>query len=822
MSALRLVEPNYPFEVLSIEGITYGTHALQFYDAGVRGLVPVRPNTKAAIGGWSSIKGEQTREQVEEYAAKYPGHSIGVVSGNGLAFFDSDVTDEAAATIVDEIFIRHCGHTPLVRIGNYPKQTYVYNAPDIKFLKHPYGLPIEIFGKPTNNSRFSSGQTLIAGIHEKTLRPYIYKGGEGFYHITDLKSVDDLPGLDQENLNAALYEISEHPELQHLKKKATLNGRLSIGQDGITVDTAAQLFAKEGEAGLTEWVSIAEEGTRHVTCLMTMAFLHGVEYVDAVYNCHPATLTLEQVSERDELIERVKQAFLDSKPNGESELERIIDWVEDCVEGKLIEEHREIIGGFDIITADEDGAALVTRASLNWIMESKNKISGCHSNVASYLRHCDEYTIRYDAFKERVLINGMPMSDYDLDVMREGFERRVQRGTGENNIYSAVRSLANENKFDSLNDYIDSLPDWQEGDTDHIGKFCELLTLKQEIEHVFVRRHLVGCVARAIRPGCKMDTALILYSSEQGKRKSTLIRELCPDPQLFDDNISGRLSNKDELSKLSGRWLIELGELSSLSKSNVEIAKQFMSRQIDAYRVPYGRIVEDHPRRCGIFGTTNIQRALSDETGNRRYWPINVEAHEGEATDWLGETDSDGITNRDRLWSQARAILQTENRWWLTEEEELLQREVALLHKKNTIVYDYLEEWWEDSSGCFKREGSSNFDGHDWAQHRLLDDDRLHYVSALEVDKQLSMVLRSSPGPQQVSDELRRLGWVKYPIETEGQVKPPQFKFRHEGKLIAAPRGFASPEFHAALDGKPKAEVGRSIHAEIHATSEGY
>lgn len=45
-------------------------------------------------------------------------------------------------------------------------------------------------------------------------------------------------------------------------------------------------------------------------------------------------------------------------------------------------------------------------------------------------------------------------------------------------------------------------------------------------------------------------------------------------------------------------WVIELPELGSIKRSDVEQVKAYISRQNDMYRPAYGSVMESHPRQC--------------------------------------------------------------------------------------------------------------------------------------------------------------------------------------------------------------------------------
>src|SRR5262249_28645865 len=97
---------------------------------------------------------------------------------------------------------------------------------------------------------------------------------------------------------------------------------------------------------------------------------------------------------------------------------------------------------------------------------------------------------------------------------------------------------------------------------------------------------LLGAVARVQRPGCKMDTATFLVG-QHGTFKSTTWRVLCGEA-WFSDTLPD-LHDKDAFQVLRGKWIIEMSELATLRRNEVEMVKRYLSAQQDYYRPSYGR-----------------------------------------------------------------------------------------------------------------------------------------------------------------------------------------------------------------------------------------
>ena len=166
---------------------------------------------------------------------------------------------------------------------------------------------------------------------------------------------------------------------------------------------------------------------------------------------------------------------------------------------------------------------------------------------------------------------------------------------------------------------------------------------------------LLGPIARAFRPGRKLDESPVL-AGPQGCGKSTALRKLLPDsePDWFADGLHLAAEPKTRAEALLGRVIIEASEMAGATRADLESLKAFLTRTDDgSVRLAYRRNPETMLRRCIIVGTTNADSSLpNDVTGNRRFVVIDVAA----GPDGVEGLRSYLDTNRAQLWAEALAV----------------------------------------------------------------------------------------------------------------------------------------------------------------------
>ena len=285
--------------------------------------------------------------------------------------------------------------------------------------------------------------------------------------------------------------------------------------------------------------------------------------------------------------------------------------------------------------------------------------------------------------------------------------------TGKDKIFDALNIVADEHGFHPVREYLDGCK-W-----DGVERLDTLLVdylgaQNTPYTRTVTRKTFVGAVARIYNPGCKFDYMLTIRG-RQGIGKSALIARM--GGKWFSDSVT-TVQGKESYEQLQGVWIVEMGELSSLRKSEVEQVKNYLSKTTDRYRPAYGRRTVEAPRQCIFVGTTNETLFLRDASGNRRYWVVDTPNRSKHS--WR-ELDADLVR---QLWGEAVYRYQQGEELFLDDEMEAVAERVQASFEEEDarvgLIADYLDrdlpynwenldvyqrrEWLEsNSTGTIKR-----------------------------------------------------------------------------------------------------------------------
>lgn len=239
--------------------------------------------------------------------------------------------------------------------------------------------------------------------------------------------------------------------------------------------------------------------------------------------------------------------------------------------------------------------------------------------------------------------NATQWTDTDDANLRVWLEKNYDI-TGKEKIADALTAVLTRNSYHPIRDYLNGLtwdgtPRLERLIIDYIG------AEDTELNRVMTRKHFTAAVTRVFKPGCKYDYCLVMTGPE-GAGKSTLLNKM--GGQWFNDSIT-TTEGKEGMDQLRRAWIIEMGELASIKRSDVESIKAYLSKRVDIYRAAYARRTAEHPRQCIFCGTTNEALFLKGDNGNRRFWIIAVDPTLRKYTAWQDAIDRD----RDQLWAEA-------------------------------------------------------------------------------------------------------------------------------------------------------------------------
>jgi len=139
---------------------------------------------------------------------------------------------------------------------------------------------------------------------------------------------------------------------------------------------------------------------------------------------------------------------------------------------------------------------------------------------------------------------------------------------------------------------------------------------------------MMAAMAAAHSENGFINQGVLVLQGEQKIGKTTWVRSLDPiNCGASKESTFLDPTNKDSIAQLATLWIAELGELETIfRKSEIGRLKSFITTEYDYLRLPYAPRPIRLARRTVYVATVNHANFLSDDTGNRRWWTVEVKS----------------------------------------------------------------------------------------------------------------------------------------------------------------------------------------------------
>lgn len=237
-------------------------------------------------------------------------------------------------------------------------------------------------------------------------------------------------------------------------------------------------------------------------------------------------------------------------------------------------------------------------------------------------------------------------------------------------------------EYHPLKEYLDGLPPW-DGETDYIDRLAAMVHVKEsphsplqqdksrernDLSETPVRfadilkRWMVSMIAAALDETVVNQVILTLIG-RQGSYKTSFMQHILPPvlSEYYTTKSNSSRMTKDDLFTMTENLVINLEEIDTMPSSELNQLKAMVTQRYVDERRAYGRNKVHLPHVASFVATGNNLQFLTDDTGNRRWLPFEVEDID---SPWEADIPYEGI------YSQTYALYQDVNfRYWFTDKE---------------------------------------------------------------------------------------------------------------------------------------------------------
>ena len=306
--------------------------------------------------------------------------------------------------------------------------------------------------------------------------------------------------------------------------------------------------------------------------------------------------------------------------------------------------------------------------------------------VSHYIENYMAQDLRYNLHLREFEYKGEVLDIHDFHLhLVVTFNKEVSEAI----FRKAYEKYATKYAYHPFQEYIENLLDKEyqpskteyENSIKYLNKVAtDYLRVQDDFEHLLFRKWLLGVVCRVLEPGYKFDGVLMLKGG-QGLGKTTFF-EAVAGLEYYRSHLGN--IDRDSLAKMHRAIIIELAEISAtFGKVKNEALKNFITERIDTFRRPYGLTDLDHPRRFVFGGSTNDDEFLTDPTGSRRYWVLEINEL----------IDTKAIAqHRDEIFRAAYILKLYGEKPYLNSEESTINENRNKAHKKVTLLDEAIAE----------------------------------------------------------------------------------------------------------------------------------
>ena len=267
----------------------------------------------------------------------------------------------------------------------------------------------------------------------------------------------------------------------------------------------------------------------------------------------------------------------------------------------------------------------------------------------------------------------------------------------EKKIESAIRIIANENRYHPIRDYLNGL---QWDGTARIAHVLHHFLGAAEDEYTCeaMKIFLLGAIKRVFQPGCKFETMLCLVGG-QGAGKSSFFRLLAVKDEWFSDDLR-RLDDDNVYRKLQGHWIIEMSEMiATANAKSIEEIKSFLSKQKETIKSLRNTSCRPSAPVCFCWHDQPAGFFAPSTARNRRFIPIPVDAELAEVH--ILDNEEESRTYIDQLWAEAMTIYNSGNYKLafspaMQETLQVHQQDFMQEDAQAGMIYAFLEDYTGD------------------------------------------------------------------------------------------------------------------------------